>query len=435
MILKAVIMLERFKNTLTGPCGVRPGDGVLACCSGGVDSMVLLRLMKKASMELGLNLHAVTVDHGLRCEAPGDAQFVLDTCATLGVEASLYELNMDPKVPNLEEAARIRRYEAIRDCRNKLGFKFMATGHTADDQAETLIYRLIRGTGIRGMAGMDYAGPDGLIRPMLDITRAEVEAYADENGVRFVTDQTNSDLTLVRNLIRKRILPVMREINPLAETAISRFASIAAIENAYIAGEAERLIESALIHDWSVCRVYDAGKLNDSPVALLRRMIIKLSADILGDPRGIPATDVEQALMVIRGKKRAHTIMRRIRITRDGNYLSFERYPSGHLLSLSCKGCPDEPQIVIRNEGVYTLKPIEKQMHIKSIPDGNDVTVRFYQPGDRVQDKKVAGIFQENRIPLVLRKYWPVILFDHEIVSIAGLLDTGDIKTIFPYEN
>jgi tRNA(Ile)-lysidine synthetase-like protein len=435
MILKAVIMLERFKKTLTGACGVKPGDGVLACCSGGVDSMVLLRLMKKASMELGLNLHAVTVDHGLRCEAPGDAQFVLDTCEALGVEASLYELKMNPKIPNLEEAARIRRYEAIRDCRNKLGFKFIATGHTADDQAETIIYRLIRGTGIRGMSGMDYAGPNGLIRPMLDITRAEVEAYAEANGVRFVTDQTNNDLTLVRNLIRKRILPVMREINPLAQIAISRFASIAAIENAYIADEAYKLIGSALIHDWNVCRVYDARMLKDAPAALLHRMIIKLSADILGDPRGIPATDVEQSLMVIRGKSRAHTIMRRVRITRDGNYLSFERYPSGHLLSLSCKGFPDEPQTVIKNDGVYSVNPIEKRLEIKGIADGRNAEVRFYLRGDRVQDKKVAGIFQEKRIPLPLRKYWPVILLDHEIVSIAGLLDTGDIKTIFPYES
>ncbi len=197
MILKAVIMLEKFKQTLTGLCGVKTGDGVLACCSGGIDSMVLLRLMKTASVELGLKLHAVTVDHGLRCEAPGDAQFVLDTCAALGVEASLYELKMDPKIPNLEEEARIRRYEAIRDCRNKLGYKFIATGHTTDDQAETLIYRLIRGTGIRGMSGMDYAGPDGLIRPMLNITRAEVEAFAKANDIRYVTDQTNADLTLV----------------------------------------------------------------------------------------------------------------------------------------------------------------------------------------------------------------------------------------------
>ena len=396
--------------------------------------MVLLRLMKTASVELGLRLHAVTVDHGLRCEAPGDAQFVLDTCAALGVEASLYELKMEPKIPNLEEEARIRRYEAIRDCKGKLGYKFMATGHTVDDQAETLIYRLIRGTGIRGMSGMDYAGPDGLIRPMLHITRAEVETFAKANDIKYVTDQTNADLTLVRNLIRKRILPVMREINPHAETAIARFAAIAAIENAYIADEADNLIRAALFHDWNVCRVYDAEKLKNAPDALLRRMIIKLSADMLGDPRGIPATDVEQCLGVIMGKNAAHTIMRKVRMTRDGNYLSFEKYPAGLIMSLSDRGCPDEPQTAIFKDGLYSVNPIEKQMQIKGIPDSQNVTVRFYLPGDRVQDEKVTGIFQEKRIPLPLRKFWPVILLDQKIVSIAGLLDTSDIKTIFPYE-
>jgi tRNA(Ile)-lysidine synthetase-like protein len=435
MILKAVIMLEKFKQTLTELCGVRPGDGVIACCSGGVDSMVLLRLMKKASVELGLRLHAVTVDHGLRCEAPGDAQFVLDTCAALEVEASLYELNMDPKIPNLEEEARNRRYEAIRDCKEKLGFTFMATGHTADDQAETLIYRLTRGTGIRGMAGMDYAGPGGLIRPMLNITRAEVEAFAGANDIRYVTDQTNADLTLTRNLIRKRILPVMREINPHAETAIARFALIAATENAYITDETDNLIKAALLHDWRVCRVYDAEKLRYAPEALLCRMIIKLSADMLGDPRGIPASDVEQSLNVIRGKNSAHTIMRKVRMAKDGNYLSFERYPSGHLLTLSAGGCPDKPMSAVFQDGLYSVNPIEKRLEIKGIADGRNAEVRFYLRGDRVQDKKVTGIFQEKRIPLPLRKYWPVILLDHEIVSIAGLLDTGDIKSIFPYES
>ncbi len=433
MILKAVFMFDRFVLTLTELCGVKPGNGVLACCSGGIDSMVLLRLMKKASVELGLELHAVTVDHGLRCEAPGDAQFVLDTCAALGVEASLYELKMDPEIPNLEEEARIRRYEAIMDCRQKLGLEFAATGHTADDQAETLIYRLVRGTGMRGMSGMDYARPDGLIRPMLDITRAEVEAYADANGVKFVTDQTNSDLTLVRNLIRKRILPLMREINPLAETAISRFASIAALENAYIADEADRLIDSALLHDWNVCRVYDAGKLKDAPEALLHRIIIKLSADMLGDPRGIPATDVEQASLVIRGKSRAHTIMRKVCIKGDGRYLSFEKYPSGRLLSFADRS--DEPQTAVHQDGIYSIHPIEKQMQIKGITDGRNAAIRFYLPGDRIQDKKVTAVFQAKRVPIQLRKYWPVIMLDHEIVSIAGLLDNSDIKTIFPYED
>jgi tRNA(Ile)-lysidine synthetase-like protein len=285
------------------------------------------------------------------------------------------------------------------------------------------------------MAGMDYAGPGGLIRPMLNITRAEVEAFAGANDIRYVTDQTNADLTLTRNLIRKRILPVMREINPHAETAIARFALIAATENAYITDETDNLIKAALLHDWRVCRVYDAEKLRYAPEALLCRMIIKLSADMLGDPRGIPASDVEQSLNVIRGKNSAHTIMRKVRMAKDGNYLSFERYPSGHLLTLSAGGCPDKPMSAVFQDGLYSVNPIEKRLEIKGIADGRNAEVRFYLRGDRVQDKKVTGIFQEKRIPLPLRKYWPVILLDHEIVSIAGLLDTGDIKSIFPYES
>ena len=245
-------MIERFKHTLMQSCGVGRGDSILVCCSGGVDSMVLLRLMLAVKDELALKLHVVTVDHGLRCEAPGDAAFVLDTCRSLGVEASLYELGMDPHTPNLEEAARIKRYEAIQDCRVQLGMRFMATGHTLDDQAETVLYRLARGTGLRGMQGMAYARPDGLIRPMLDITRAEVEDYACVHAVRFVTDQTNADLTLTRNLIRKRIMPLMRLINPAVEQALGRFARIAREEQALIEDHVTDLQEHSLLVDWRI---------------------------------------------------------------------------------------------------------------------------------------------------------------------------------------
>lgn len=427
-------MLDKFIHALLNRCGVRPGDAVLACCSGGVDSMVLLRLMKAASGELGLKLHAVTVDHGLRCEAPGDARFVLDTCASLGVESSLYELKMDPDVPNLEEAARIRRYEAIYACRKRLGFTFIATGHTADDQAETLIYRLIRGTGIRGMSGMDYARPDGLIRPMLGITRAEIEAYAKTNGVGFVTDQTNSDLTLVRNLIRKRILPLMREVNPIAETAISRFASIAAIENAYMVREARGLIEKALTHDWRICSVFDAAVLEGAHEAVLRRVIIELATGFLGEPRGIPAADVEQAIDTVRGKCRAHTIMRRVKIERGGKHLAFERLEPGLCLSISSPGNGGRYSGVIECDGVYMLEPIGKKLSINGIPAGSNAGIRSPEPGDRIGGERISDIFQDRHIPAALRKYWPVVLLDHEIVSIAGLLDRNGIKTVFPYE-
>jgi tRNA(Ile)-lysidine synthase len=445
-------MFDRFLHALTEKCCVKYGDGILVCCSGGIDSMVLIRLMNRAAGELGLKLHAVTVDHGLRCEAPGDAQFVLDVCAGLGVEASLYELKMDPQIPNLEEQARIKRYEAIFACRDKLGFRFVATGHTADDQAETLIYRLARGTGIRGMSGMEYARHDGLIRPMLDITRAEVEAFAAENCISFVTDQTNSDMTLVRNLIRKRILPLLREINSRAETAISRFARIASLENAFISGEARKLAESAIVHDWKVCRVFDAEILARSEPALLSRIVIGLTAEMTGDPRGIPESDVEQALEVVNGKKRAHTIMRRVRIKNDGKHLSFEKLENQNdkrrdcfaTLAMTKSGHCEERNIQITKlDAVIARSEAAKQslIQVREINqillvnrDKDDFTVRQYMPGDRIGDRKVTEIFQARKIPVPLRRYWPVVVANDRVISVAGLCDTEGISTVFPYE-
>jgi tRNA(Ile)-lysidine synthetase-like protein len=104
------------------------------------------------------------------------------------------------------------------------------------------------------------------------------------------------------------------------------------------------------------------------------------------------------------------------------------------LLSIAGHEGHDRPQIVIRKDGVYSMNPINKQLEIKGIPDGSGVIVRFYQPGDSMAGKKVTGLFQDKRIPLPLRKYWPVVITDEGIVSVAGVLDTSGIGTIFPYE-
>lgn len=403
-------MFDRFMRTLTGPCGVRQGDKVLVCCSGGIDSMVLLRLMVQAREPLALDLHVVTVDHGLRCEAPGDAEFVLEQCRGVGVAATLCRLQMNPHQPNLEEEARIRRYAAIAACREEHGARLTATGHTLDDQAETVIYRLIRGTGPRGVQGMDYRRDDGLIRPMLDITRAEVEVYARAYGIPYVTDQTNADTTLVRNRIRKQILPLMREINPGVVEALGRFARIAREEGAVLQDQTVALGTAALEMDWGICRVFDGDLLRAAPPAVLKRLLITVAADMLGEPRGIAAAEVEGLLAVVHGTAGAYTLKRRMRVEQVAGRLVFSPAAAGPYYAVSVAG-----------PGAYDLTPIRQGLRLADAPPGS--VIRTCLPGDRMGRRTVAQILADKRVIEPLRRFWPVLVSADRVIGVGGIRD------------
>jgi tRNA(Ile)-lysidine synthase len=417
-------MIEQFKRTLTASCGVGQGDNILVCCSGGIDSMVLLRLMLGVQAELDLKLHVVTVDHGLRCEAPGDAAFVLETCRNLGVEASLYELGMDPATPNLEEQARLRRYEAIYACRDKLDLRFMATGHTLDDQAETVLYRLARGTGLKGMQAMAYARPDGLIRPMLDITRAQIEAYARSQSIRYVTDQTNTDLTLTRNLIRQKIMPLLRRINPGATQALGRFAQIAREEHDLIEDQALALMDEALLMDWRICRVFDAPRLMAAPTAVLKCLAMHLVAGMLSEPRGIEAHQAQAVMDVLQGRVRAHTLKRRVRVERCNDYCTFSLAWHGPFYEIHVPG-PGEYQLA----SIGQVVRIETSNCNRNAP----LLIRSSMPGDTMAGKKVARLMADKRVIEPLRRFWPVLLSQGEVIGVAGIQDSrAQAELTFP---
>lgn len=382
--------------------------------------MVLLRLMKQAQPELALELHVATVDHGLRCEAPGDAEFVLAMCREAGVEASLYTLKMNPRQPNLEEQARLRRYEAIWACRAVQGSRWVATGHTMDDQAETVLYRLIRGSGMRGVQGMAYRRPDGLIRPLLDITRVEVEAYAREQRVRYVTDRTNDDLTLARNLIRRKILPLMRAINPEAVQALSRFSGIAREESAILEAQARALRDEAMIVDWRICRVLDLACLQAASEAVFKRLIIALAADMLGEPRGIAAHEIDGILAVLKGSVRAYTLKRRVRVERTGDHL---------VLGLTGKG--PFYTVPVAGPGEYRVESIGLGLRIEGATAR--ALIRSSLPGDRIGGRTVARLLADHRVIEPLRRFWPVLINDGGIIGVGGIRDPRcTTELVFP---
>ena len=221
----------------------------LVLVSGGPDSVALLR----AVVALGGEPAALHVDHGLRGEESGrDAQFVRGLCGELGVRCEVAGLDLQG-ASNLQERARDGRYRLAREVAGRLGLRVVATGHTADDVAETVILNLSRGTGMRGLAGIPPIR-DNIVRPLIELTRPEVLRYLAGLGQAYRTDPTNLTGKYARNRVRLEVLPVLEELHPGAARNLARAAStvredLAALEELAAAALEERETEVALPRD------------------------------------------------------------------------------------------------------------------------------------------------------------------------------------------
>ena len=203
-------------------------DLVLVALSGGLDSVVLLHLLARSSVDLGIRVAAAHLDHAMRPDSSDDAGMVADLCRAWEVELVSRRLD-DP--PNGETEARERRHQFLRESRKEVGARYLATGHHADDQAETVLFRILRGTGPDGLVGIRPRSSNGTVRPLLALWREELTAYARDHGLAWREDPTNESLGIPRNRLRQEVLPLVeREIAPGARRALVRLARIAAAE-------------------------------------------------------------------------------------------------------------------------------------------------------------------------------------------------------------
>ena len=226
-----------------------PGQKLCAAVSGGADSMALLHLLLLFQPVFGYELTACHVNHGLRGEAADrDEAFVRAECARLNVPLKTFHPEdvgfSIPEHPGEDWARKLRYacFEAL--CAD--GIDAVATAHTASDQAETLLFRLARGAGLHGAAGIRPSRPN-FCRPLLCLTRAETERVCTACGQRWVTDETNDSDAYARNRLRHAALPALRSVNEAAEENLARFCEKAARADAYFAERAEELLEDAAV--------------------------------------------------------------------------------------------------------------------------------------------------------------------------------------------
>lgn len=236
--------------------GLLPPGPVVVAVSGGTDSTALLLLLADLVDELGLVLHVAHFDHRVRRTGAADAQFVADLAARVGATVRAGRAD---DVPKSEDDARRARYEFLRRVAAEHGGARIATGHTRDDQAETVLLHLARGSGIAGLAGM-RPSREGIVRPLLAIGREDTVAVCAAAGIEPRQDPTNRSLRYARNRIRRKVLPELAAINPQAAAAIARLGDAAAEVSLSLQRRAEDLLTAAT-RDGAI----DLDALGDDP--------------------------------------------------------------------------------------------------------------------------------------------------------------------------
>ncbi len=217
--------LLRFDRELRSHGISEDGERLLVAFSGGLDSLVLLHLLRFGCGLPDLQLHAAHFDHGMRPESGKDAHWARGICRAWDVP--VVEGRADP-VPTSENEARERRYEFLFRARETTGTTWILTAHHADDQAETVLFRILRGTGLTGLGGIPRRRHPGILRPLLSFPRRELEAYAASRGLRPREDPSNLDLEIPRNFLRHSALPALEaHVAPGARRALVRLARLA----------------------------------------------------------------------------------------------------------------------------------------------------------------------------------------------------------------
>jgi tRNA(Ile)-lysidine synthase len=314
------LVADRAARALAAAGVPAAGDGLAAAVSGGADSLALLHALRTLAGPRGWRLAVVTVDHGLRSGSAADAAFVADHAKALGLDARVETLAPADlarhRRAGQEGAARAARYEALWRAAGELGCDWLATGHTLDDQAETVLLQLLRGAGPDGLAGMPVRS-GRLLRPLLGVRRAETRACCAAIGVDWREDPTNAEPGPLRNRVRQRLLPLLEQLRPGATGALARTAALAADERDWL----DPLVAAAL----AVTRAappathadperpggevpgrggpgapgpvaLDAAALAELPVALARRVVRAAARQAGAAPPDAEATDRVVAL-------------------------------------------------------------------------------------------------------------------------------------------
>jgi len=435
---------------------LKPGLRLAVGVSGGADSVALLRALAERSRELGLVLHAAHLRHGLRgAEADADRDFVHSLAGELGLPFHEAQVDTDAEAEKagetIEEAARRLRYGWFRQLMAAGEVDAVATAHTLDDQAETVLAKFLRGAWTEGFSAIHpvVQFPEGrILRPMLATSRTEVEAYLNALGQSWREDSSNRHLTYTRNRIRHELLPVLEGWNPRLREHLAQMAELARDEEAWWQAELARLAPQLLLPGRAVRgggRASGESSFSLDVVRLaalapaVQRRLLRHAAGQLGAAPDFASTEALRTLALAGRAGQKRELAQGLRAERTPRELRLTVEPvstAGFGQSGSGQSGPIQsgaiPQYHVAIPGEVTAPPFGIRIEITTTglpPESNGMQalLRNWRPGDRVRlrysssPRKVKEVLERLRVTGTSRALWPVLEVGERIVWMRGV--------------
>ena len=440
-------MLERMAKLIRDQDLIPPGSTVLCAVSGGADSVCLLHALYHLRPRLGFSLAAAHYNHHLRgAESEGDALFVEQLVALCCGEDRLPDGGTLPAVPlfsgggdvatqaalrgaGVEETAREMRYAFLRQAARQAGATLIATAHNADDNAETVLFHLARGTGLRGLCGIPV-NQGGLIRPLLSTPRREIEDYLNYYGLPWREDRTNADDAYARNRIRHQVMPVLEQLFPGFSSRLSGCTGHLREDEKLLSRQAALLSAQAVRKGDRLS--LPVRLLSDAPPPLALRAARQLMGQLSGGDERFSASHLEgvTALCAAAGPSARLSLPRGVTARREYDLLVLAREETLPALPPTPLALPGEtlagPWRVTCTPAAYAGQPQRPFDFWLSARPAGALVLRPRAPGDRLRppgrpEKTLKKWFIDEKIPRCRRGLLPVVDFSGRAAAVAGL--------------
>ncbi len=448
------MLIEKIRQTIEREKLIENHDKILIALSGGPDSVCLLHALKNLEINYNIKIYAAHLNHKIRgIEAQKDALYAAKLCDELEIPFFVKAIDVPAyakdKKMTMEEAARKLRYDMLFEVKRRIGANKIAVAHNLDDQAETVLMRLIRGTGITGLKGMDYKREDGVIRPLMDTLKVDILSYCEKNNLKPRIDHTNLETEYTRNKIRIKLLPfIEQEFSSNIKDTISRMANILREDSDYLEVEAQKIFESQVLELSDTKIRLDIEELRSIHSSLAKRLIRIAIKNMYKTLDGVDNIHIEDVLSLVRNNKNQIKLNLpkglMVYKTSDNLIFSFEEISfenKNYNYILKVDGYIEIDEIGRRIESKVMSK--EKCM---TLPTGQytkafdydkikgDLIVRSRLEGDRMKPmglggtKKLKDILIDLKIPREKRNSIAILSDDKGILWLMGHRISEDYK-------
>ncbi len=440
--------VERAVATALVQAGARRGDRILIALSGGADSVALTRALHRLD-SAGYAFAVAHLNHRLRgAESDRDERFVRELCDRLQIELFVEFTEALAGSSNLEERARHLRYEFFDRVADRISARYIALAHHADDQAETVMMRLLRGSGAAGLAAMAPIGPGRIVRPLLRLRRDEILAYLRAIGAEYVSDSTNLVPAILRNRVRHELLPMLeRAYAPRLRGRLTELAIEMRSLDDYIANEARRelnrrlrsdrrfdlagfaelypALANAVLREWLRTQTGDLRRVYRTEIERMRQLCTLATPGTIAElsrgwhlrcEYGVAVLESTRAVGAGPAADRMDLELCRDGVTAAGAYgFTFV----AHLVRSDDRDFPRDPAMprAHRLEVSFDADQIKGRLGLRGFESGDRI-----RPLGMTGTRKVHDVFVDYKLPRARRSNWPMVVTDSEILWIPGMV-------------